>query len=282
MNSVPAGQLWASLKTMCRITTSEEEIEMKRLLNLSLIDIGGSYPFRVSRRRATGTFTASDTSGIVFPADIAGMIGVKDDDGNTYYGRDDSRLIDDEAVYRWYYAEPVTTALATGMNISATPGSTTISGPTITAAQIGEYIQIGSALGLYRIASTTTITPAFRGDEVVSSEYYCIRPVGTPRIAILDNHGDHIAATVYFHYWRYPSPLMQEYDLVPLPSTEPLELRTAVRYWGDYKGEHEEADRYEARYAKALSDCKAMNPTKFTPQRRVDTQGQRIVLGRRR
>ena len=230
----------------------------------------------------TLSFAVTDTAGLVVPANLAGILGMKDSDGNVYLERDETNLSDLDIRRRWYYAEPVETALSSGTNITINPGTVDVTGPTFTAAQFGEYVQISDAIGLYKIVTASTITPAFRGDEEVAGAYYAIRPEGTPRIGIVNADGDITAATMTCHYWQYPYPLMQNYDLVPLPSTRALELGTAIRYWGEFKGKHEEADRYKAPYLKALSAVKAMSPMKITPQRQRDVRGRQLVLGRRR
>ena len=281
MIPVPVGQIWKVLETKCKVSGTDDEDALKRMLNLSYYQLVSMYPWRALRRILTATFSASDSNGFWFPANMAGVYQVVDTEGHVYHYRDVSRILDDETIYRWFFSDVNTTPAAEGNNLNVTPGRTAITGPDL-ADHIGEFIHIGSEMGVYEITANKAISPAFRGKSRLTNQHYSIRPEGTQRVSIVDNTGLFAAATTYFYYWSYPPPLTQEHHLIQLPTTKALELLTAMNYWQDYKGQHKEGDRFRAAYKQALADMKMAEPESHAPIIPRDTQGRRVVFGRRK
>jgi len=274
--------LWDALAVKCKIQDAADTVAMQRILNLSLYDLCGLRPFQSLRRQATITYTASDTTGQWFPADMAGIYGVTDSNKNIYHFRDPTNILDDDKVYRYYFADAAADVSRTIRNMSVTIGSDTVTGGAFTAAEVGEYVSIGKEPGFYQIASTTTLTSEFRALETPDEPVITVRPVGISKVACIDDTATLVAGGIKFYYWAYPLPLTSEEHTIPLPTTRALELLTAMRYWGEYKEEHDEADRFRSLFLTAKSDLMAAEPMPLVQGRQVDAVGRRMTLGRRR
>lgn len=284
MIPVGAQDLFDSCQKLCRISENDQDElkEMKRTLNLALFDLSALRPFRSLRRSVTVSYAAGDSGGAWFPADMAGIYHAQDSNSNVYYPRDLSNILETEEKYRWYFSDPATEPLRSGSNLSINVGSKAVSGPTFTTAEQQEYVFIIGSMGVYAIDSASALATPYRGFENASDAHFSIRPEGTQKVAIVDDTAAFTAATVYFRYWVYPPPLTQPTHICPLPTTRALILLTAIRYWGDYKGQQKEADRLRVEYSKALSELKAAEPALITQSVPRDVKGRRFVFGRRR
>ena len=285
MIPVPVGEIWDQLETTCKVHDDEERAAMRTMVNLAYYELCGLRPWQNLMRTAQITLGATDTEGALFPADVAGIYHVEDTDGNVYQPRSVSNLRSDEQIHRWYYGTPVSEPLQIGISgANIAPTSKTFSGITLTASQVGEWISFGAEMGFYLTDSTTTITRRFRSidENGVQDGYYQVRPEGQQRVLLMDETGALSTAPTNFYYWVFPLPLTQENHLIQLPATRALEYLSAVAYWGDYKQEHEEADRWDIKYKRALSDLKAREPSFITQMVAKDVLGRRVIFGRRR
>lgn len=288
MLPVPVKALWDTLRLTCKVQTADDLVAMKNMVNLAYYELASMRPWRSLRRKVTITLTAGDTTGGLFPADMAGIYAVVDTEGNPYQERDITNIRDDDNTYRWYISDIIDAGdnLLAGKGVGATPGKTTINGITFTAAHVGEYIQIGGNMGLYLIKSQTgsaaVIEPAFRGWDVASDEVYVIRPEGQLKVMAIDTDSAMVTAGVYYYYWAFPPILTEDQHLIQLPSTRALELMAAARYWGDYKQNTDERDRFNGDINKALSGMKSAEPMQLTQAVYKDAIGRRAYFGRRR
>jgi hypothetical protein len=284
MNPVPVGSLWDALTIRLRINTETEMQAMKDIVTMAYLELCAQHPWTLLRRMVTCVYAATDTSGGWFPADAVDIYGAVDSDGNEYFRTDKTNLQSDDQRYRWYIHEVCESpTLRTGFTL--TPNSATVSGTTFSASDVGEYVTFGKYMGIYKIASTTTLSKAWRSalSEPATSVTARVRPEGTLRVAIVDYTGANITATVTFHYWAYPLPLVDEGDPILLPGAEALELKAAMRYLGDFKGDRISANIWRADFLRAVSAMKASDPIQMTgPVLPVGLDGNRLTLTRRR
>jgi hypothetical protein len=109
---------------------------------------------------------------------------------------------------------------------------------------------------------------------------YSVRPQFSPRVIAYDESGVAYSGTVDFWYWVWPPPLTRDNHMICLPSAEPLQIRAMIRYMGDFKNNHEAADRWESRYAKVLTRTRSMEPISLGPRIPRGLQGTRFTFGR--
>lgn len=288
MIPIAAGTLWDALIKTCKVVSDDDEKALKNIVNLAYYELAAMRPWKSLRRKVSITLTAGDTTGGLFPADVAGIYAVMDTDGNQYFERDITNIRDDDETYRWYVSDVMETAdkVAEGGTINATPGSATISGRTFASTDVGEYIQIAENMGFYRISaqatSTATIDPSFRAWEAVEDGHFVIRPEGQFKIMAIDTASAIVTTGVYYYYWAFPPILTEKHHLIQLPSTRALELMAAARYFGDYKGNIDERDRFEGGVTKAISVMKSAEPMQLTQAVYKDAVGRRAYFGRRR
>jgi len=282
MIPVPVGSIFSTIEKMCKISSDDDKLAMRLMLNLAYYDIASTRPWRSMQRDIDIAFSASDTDGKHFPSNMIGIYAAVDGDGNQYYPVDRANILEDDARYRFYFNDPVESALFEGTGLYMTPGLKTITGITLTASSIGEYLQVGSEIGFYKIKTITTIDTPFRANAKVENVPYAVRPEGTSQVAIVNNEAEFEAATVTFYYWVYPPTLWSDHHLIQLPGTRALELKTAMRYWGTYKGILDESDRLEAEYKSAIKELSGKEPMPITPGIARDALGRIAMFGRRR
>ena len=282
MLPVPVGSIFSTIEKMCKISSEDDKLAMRRMLNLAYYDLASIQPWRSMQREIDVAYSSGDDDGKYFPSDMIGIYAATDDDNNQYYPVDRANILQDDARYRFYFNNPATSALFEGNGLYMTPGLKTITGITLTASSVGEYLQVGSEIGFYKIKTITTIDTPFRANAKVENVPYAVRPEGTSQVAIVDNQADFTAATVTFFYWVYPPPLWSDHHLIQLPGTRALELKTAMRYWGTYKGILDESDRLEAEYNSAIKELSGKEPMPITPGIARDALGRIAMFGRRR
>jgi hypothetical protein len=95
---------------------------------------------------------------------------------------------------------------------------------------LNEYVRFAGEPGLYKITNSTspfTISKAYRGKSL-ANDTFSIRPAMLgKRLILLDEDNELVTTgTVDVYYWTYPDPLYHNNDLIFLPSSNYLELRT--------------------------------------------------------
>lgn len=281
MVPVAAKTLWDALKLKLKIKGETDYAAMQDMTNLTYMDFCAKWPWRALRRTCQITYTSADTAGAWFPSDAVNIYHAQDADGNVFYERDIANIQEDDPVHRWYcMSVNDSPTIATGFSL--TPNSATVGGSSFTSAQVGEYVTFAGHMGVYRIASTTTLTAPWRGRESFSDVTAMIRPEGTMRIQVIDDAADLYAGTVAFYYWVYPLPLLRDYDAIMLPGTEALEMAVCKRYQGDYKGDKVGAQMWMQQYDRAFREMKAADPIAVTQSAPKGADGMRVYFGRRR
>ena len=201
----------------------------------------------ISKRTATLTLTGlTATNPIVLPADLIKVPNPIKDDTNRWHFSQTQNRGPFYHLKNWYYADPVSSPLASGTTIGATAGSITVTSsaqfPSTTC--VGEYIRIGENRGMYKIATWTstslmTLEDAFRGDNITAGEsYFEVRPVGTKRINFCNQNGVFVAPSdeAIMGYTANPLPLYNRYDAVLLPSEGEYVFLKAMKEVATSKG----------------------------------------------
>ena len=177
---------------------------------------------------------ASDTTGLWLPSDLLGIDIVWDDDNDVeFFETSRSATVPDEWGYRCFRYWPSRSHLFSGTDLVLNTGATTFTSATLTAAGTsvdGEYVQFDSEPGMYKITDDSgpfTFEPTYYGPKK-TQKFFKIRPWEySQKLNIVDPSEDKLTdRTVDVYYWRMPVPLYREEDVVLLPSTEVLKLRT--------------------------------------------------------
>lgn len=230
-------------------------------LNEALNEVASSYSWQTLKR----VVTLTDSTYIV-PSDILKIIKVIDEDKTPYNyigGKGEYSNFD----YNWYFAEPVSTVLASGTTLAVgdygTAVTSTAQFPATTCAN--EYIRIGSNAGIYKISawtSTSAITLAdyYRG-TTESNATFSIRPIGTPILAFTDRSATALTPSgVEITYIKTPLPVSRDEDLIELPGDcAAVRIKALQKLLAMIKRDWE-ATRMQPEYIAALGVMKSMQP----------------------
>lgn len=274
-----AGMILDELYQAVSAVDPDSKANVLRKLNLSYYDLCGLASFVALRR------TMSFTSGGYLPADLIGIDGIYDGDGNEYVARERGQVFANMAgdpVRRYYYDDVVIRPLEQRKGLSIDKASSTfdVTNPTMTPTYIGEYMTIGKELGFYKITAANTITPRYMGPKLVDA-YFQIRPETTKQLRLVDENGDAYATAATLDYWAYPPPIYDESQLVFLPTTRALFLRTLIRLFGLDLMNQFAADRYRDEYKEAVDEMIDRNPTYLSPCRPRNRNGSAAGWGSR-
>ena len=105
---------------------------------------------------------------------------------------------------------------------------------------------------------------------------------------LVDPDGTTQDDTVQVHYWAYPEPLYEDWQVPQIPSVRPLELLTLITMLGPIDKRRTEVQDYRTEYedrgtaAGALTDMYSMNPVFLSPAVPRGRTGRISYLGRRR
>jgi len=278
---IPAGQLWDQIEEAVRRTAAADVEEIMRAVNFEYYRIAALTPWVGLRSTFSLDFTGKDSdNAMLLPADLAGIEAVWDGSNKEYSFRNraapENDISYEDYTYRYFYEDPVATALVAAENFNVSNGATTYTHTaTWDADWIGEYVRFGKGLGFYKIASEDTLAVAYRGEQITDG-WGEIRPAGTKRLSVRDYIGTFSEVTVTVYCWKLPLPLWNEYDMMLLPGHEALELAVLARILGYKDRKPVEARGYRGDYRQAISSEIAANPRPITPKRPVDRQGTGI------
>jgi hypothetical protein len=239
---------------------TEDEVFKRQVwgkLNEALRDVCGVYDWNVLKTTATLPTT------YLVPADCRTILHVSDEN-KTPYNFMNGHNRNSDFNYNWYWDTPIATPLAEGTTLEVSEYATalvsTAEFPATTCA--GEYIRIGSNVGMYKIsawtsASAMTLVEHFRGDTL-SNAIFEIRPRGTQVLAFCDSTGSALTATdVEITYVKYHLPLYREEDIILLPGYAPAVRIRALQKLLAMMGFSMAADRLKSEYTASLSEMKS-------------------------
>jgi len=209
-----------------------------RLMNDELFDIVEMTSCEMLRDKVNLDFSASGvtSSGLVLPGDLIGIDAVRDEDGYDIPERDRADVEPHEFGYRYYRFKTSSTPLYTGEDCVMNKNSVSFvsQGLKVSAAVssvVGQYVNFKDYLGFYKITAqnTTTgvftITPNFGGESETRCHFVLRHPRTDSMVMIDEDEAQVLDEAVDVYYWKYPTPLYNDYDIIPMARTELLELR---------------------------------------------------------
>lgn len=219
---------------VCRATNDASLSDVvKKLINIKYFDICREFSLRNLRAKITLDFTTSTDDGLWLPSDLFGIDCVRDEDEVEFIERDRSEVEDDEYGYRFYRYKGSPTPLVDGVDIVCDYASSSFTSATVDAYITGggtvkdQYIRMGEEPGYYKIGRDTspyTITPTYYG-LFLDTDVFRIRPEEDERMVIIDNSEAILKdRSIDVYYWKAPTALYRDSDLILLPSTTPLQL----------------------------------------------------------
>jgi hypothetical protein len=266
----PAGPVLEELYDAVDAHETEDQNRVLRTLNLAYYEMASLAPWAEMRA------SVQVQNGSWLPANIVDINSVYDSDGNLYHHREKSNtyLGVDDPVLRFYFQAVRSTPLAEGRGLTVTQGSATISfSPAQSAAEADAFMTIEGLPGFWKLASATSIVDTYHG-PTKQGAWYQIGPVGQKQIALIDETGTVDSGTVTIDYWAYPRPIFGPNDIILLPKTEALLLRTLRRYYKITKKDLPRGVSFNDEYQTALDECLGANPRYAAPSfpRRLDGQ----------
>lgn len=285
--NIAIGKIIDKIQGMIDDHSTETRADILDHCNIAYFELGAEHIFPELTKIITGTISSK-----ILPADFLRFIYAEDGESKTYFKSGRCIKYDDARYYK-YFKDITTenTPLVTGSDgvIAANGTAFTSVAPStpFTAAMVGEYIRIGTNLGIYKISafvSTTAITlsDGYRG-AAETAAHYEVRPIGTPKLGVLDEDAaDITSSTLQMWYLAQPLPLYNDYDPILLPGTcEALRIKVCQLMDQTNKYDNDglkKAGSFEDAKSKMIS--LAPIPSKFVAPR--DKNGNRLMFGRNR
>ncbi len=181
------------------------------------------WPWITLRKEMTHTI---DGDALEMPRNLScKMIFVKSTDGQIFFPRDVARRGEYGAqTYVWYISGVSSDADASGTNVVATHGSTTLTLSAAPGDTLTGHIQIGNSSALYEISSISGVTvtlakpwadkPINAGEEIP----WVINPAGQVSINFEDPEGTAVTSgDLSIWYSIYPKQLLSDSDVILVP-----------------------------------------------------------------
>jgi len=192
-------------------------------------------------------------------------------------------------LYNWWMNRSVADPLLTISDAAITANDTALTSVTggFTSAMVGEFVRIGSNLGVYEIdayvsGNEVTLAKGFRGDTETAA--YCeVRPQGTEQLALTDEQGTATSVdNSSLIYQRFPLPIYNDYDMIELPGSC-LAVTTMV-HQRLMLGEKYDNDalKQEPSFIKQIAAMNPLAPVKGRTPRPRDRFGVPVAFGRLR
>lgn len=286
----PCGTIIQAVKDMIDDSSEETESKIRRHLNRAY--------YSVCEERNWGTLLKQITLGssYILPSDVRQLYYVEDDTDYLWFKGGIPERYCSNKLYNYFQDISVATPLLTGTDLVTTINSTTVTSATggFTSAMMGEYIRVGSTMGVYKIATlnttnSITLTDAFRTANEsnpdthasLTAQYFEVRPKGTMKLALTDENGDAVTTTTMkIWYSSIPLPLYNDYDEIMLPSTcEALRIKI-YQYMNQTDKYTNDSLKLQADYDEAFDRMKALDPIPFRPRVPRNRLGNQIVFGR--
>lgn len=255
---ITAGALWEELFSAMEAVDADKKIRIKRVLNLAYYDIIGKLSWEKCRRTKSLSFVGNP---LWLPANMAGIDGIRDSDGNEYAFREAGQLSDlDDAKRRAYVSSVCQDPLVSQRGVSVDKDGTALTfSPVLSDDYTGEWITFAGQLGAYLLDGAATLDERWRGDNLDTVRFQ-IRPEGQKQLQLIDESGDELTADVTLDYWAFPTPLLDENQIILLPSTRALYVAALIRLKGLEQMDEMVADRYRGEYENAMRDMQDRNP----------------------
>jgi len=208
---------------------------------------------------------------VQLPSNMIGIDLVWDDDNEIEYFNRNRAAIEGEEASNRYYTYPVGTALASVNDVAINQDGTTFDSPDLEALSLTtdeEWFYVEGEDQYYQITSNTgslyTFAPAYRGLGNKTAAKIVVRPKMTLMLKLEGLYNvDVQTTTIDLHYWSQPETLRDPPDIVPLPTSDVLVLRSIA----NLPGARKKRPISERRVQAALDEALMLNPDK--PQARV-------------
>lgn len=281
MTGVACGNLIARIQALIDDDSDETKIEILQHMNAEYLDLCGLRNWNCLMKQIT--IPASR----VLPADVLRLVYVQDDTDFIYFTTNLVERYRPGSLYNWFNNLVDSTPELEVNDAVIAENGTSLSSVTggFTAAMVGEWVRIGTNVGVYEISAHTdtnnvTLADGYRG-EAETGAHLEVRPRGTKQILLTDEQGSAIASTTaLLWYVRRPLPLHNDYDQVMLPgSCEALRIRTLQRLLEQNKYDVD-AQRQIGNYQMALSEMRSLDQRKFPDMVPRNPLHQRARYGR--
>lgn len=287
---IPIGVSWKLIQTAIRRADQEALTLVKSVMQRNYYALCEKTDWVSLRRSKTLTFASSDSAGKILPSNLVNIIGVLDSEGNPVYPAEAGQASVGDGRCKWFFP-PTAVPPLVDQDAAAISANEThfVLTPTLASDYAGEFIRFGAEPGIYEIASALTLASAYRGPKQDAARYQ-IRPTGTRMLAIVNDDGDFESKAVTVHYWAYPEPLTEDWQ-VPCLSAKgcrALELMTIIELVGLLLDKKErQADVYRNELERpdgtgVLNDAISGNPHFVSPIVPRNRYGSRIYFGRAR
>lgn len=279
---IAAGTMITRIQDLIDDYSTETKAKILRALNNSYRDIASDHFWQPLMSEVT-------LSGTILPSDMEKPYYVEDDTDFIYFPISVTDRYQNSRLYNWFENLTVTSPLLTGSDLVVTANSTTVTSAAagFTAAMVGEYIQIGTNEGIYKIhafvgATEVTLADGYRGDTA-TAQYFEVRPSGTQQFQPSDENGDAISSTtIKFWYQRRPLPLHNDYDQIFLPGgCLAVQIMTHQMMMLGTKYDND-ALKQSSSFIDAIGKMKPLNPTRGRCVRPRNRYGSQIVFGRQK
>jgi len=223
------------------------------------------------------------SSAVQLPANLLGIDLVWDDDYEIeFLPRNRSASEHDDTAYR-YYTYPVGSTL-----VEVDDGAIQLNGTVLNSAEltasgetiVGEFFYVEGSPQLYEVTAVDgnnyTFTPGYRGDGDVSGVKVYVRPKTTKMLQLVAPADYELpTGTITLHYWTQPVSLRDPDDIVLLPTSDVLKLKTLAHMPEARK--HKPVS--ETQVENALQKALAVNPDKPQPRVMRGIHGRKINFG---
>lgn len=283
--SVAYGQIKDQLQFLIKDKSAETAEDMLRFTNLSVADITNDHFFDMLR-------TSIEVSGRLLPANAERLDYVQLDDTDflSFRIQYTDRYMSPR-LYNWFSNFTTTDPLITGTDGVATANSKTFTSAApsanFTSALIGEFISIGTNLGMYEITAvpdtnTLTLKYGYRGVSA-SAQGYQVRPEGTKYLDLTDEQGTALSdATPTLYYQRTPLPVYNDHDRIQLPGTcKAVQIMVHQQLLLGQKYDNDALKR-EPSFVRAIADMNPLSPTQGRKMRPRNKFGNTVRFGRNR
>lgn len=282
-----AGYLFQEVQAALRLYGVSDLQQIQASANMSYQHLALLRSWLPLRRKTTISFASADANNsMLLPADLAGVDAVWE--GSTHHHEykasdqsyaENSSNHSDDRTYRWFYTQPETDAYAILTGVTMEQSANIFTCDNWLASYIGEYVQIGNELGLYKLTAANTISPRWYGPRLGGSptDVMQVRPAGTKRFSICDYDGRFEPnTTVTLYYWVQPTPLYLPNQPILLPDYKPLELLTLIDVLGTKDRKNAVVEPFRLEYERALSKMESLNPDFMIPSVPQNRYGRRL------
>ena len=262
-------------------TSTETEAQIHRVINQSYREVAAMHFWQ-------GLLASQAITSTILPGDLERMYYVQPADTDyLYFPMQETDRYTNGRLYNWFLNLAVATPLLTGTDLVVTANSTqvtSVAGGFVSVTHVGEYMRIGVAGGIYKIATVTDgntiqLEKAYRGASA-TVQYFEIRPEGTLILGRTDEEGDALSGTDdILWYLRRPLPLYNDYDSIPLPgSCEAIRIMALQRMLEGDKYDNDSLKQQE-HFQTAVSLMKSHEPTLGRAPRARGRYGNVLAFG---